>query len=57
MYQLLNCVEGCRCCACSSSLAAYLVVGLDVQLDLFAGEGADSEGGLVSLCAFCLEGW
>lgn len=28
---------------------AYLVVGLDVQLDLFAGEGADSVGGEVSL--------
>ena len=28
-----------------ASLAAYLVVGLDVQLDLFAGEGADSGWG------------
>lgn len=28
---------------------AYLVVGLDVQLDLFAGEGADS-GRIGQLC-------
>jgi hypothetical protein len=32
---------------------SYLVVGLDVQLDLFAGQGADSVG----LCQlFCLHG-
>lgn len=30
-----------------ASLAAYLVVGLDVQLDLFAGEGADSGWGRI----------
>lgn len=34
------------------AVVAYLVVRLDVQLDLFAGEGADSVGGvwLADLC-------
>jgi hypothetical protein len=30
------------CCFAFVVVGAYLVVGLDVQLDLFAGEGADS---------------
>jgi hypothetical protein len=30
---------------------SYLVVGLDVQLDLFAGQGADSVGVVVSGCS------
>ena len=34
---------------------SYLVVGLDVQLDLFAGQGADSVG-LVS-CLFAWMRW
>lgn len=40
-------------CALASLAAAYLVVGFDVQLDFFAGEGADSGwgGGLVSFLA------
>ena len=39
-------------CAVDLSSVAYLVVRLDVQLDLFAGEGADPVGGLVSLLRF-----
>lgn len=31
-----------RFISCFRFVRAYLVVGLDVQLDLFAGEGADS---------------
>ena len=34
-----------RFISCFRFVRAYLVVGLDVQLDLFAGEGADSGWG------------
>ena len=36
----------------SFGFVAYLVVGLDVQLDLFAGEGADSGWGREDWSAF-----
>jgi hypothetical protein len=40
-----QCVKAFHVHALLHRLLAYLVVGLDVQLDLFAGEGADSVGG------------
>ena len=39
------------------AFVAYLVVGLDVQLDLFAGEGADSGAGGGQLLATFLREW
>jgi len=36
------------------AFVAYLVVGLDVQLDLFAGEGADSGAGGGQLLAMLM---